>query len=681
MSIKVGEVIAVHGVKVTLKIFEDSSKDTLYYDGDKYKGVSIREYISIQRGFRNIICIIEGEYLDENKVEEDDSKTYYIRKVEAKPIGYFEQENFYEGIKFLPMIKDVAFLLKESKISEIYSRGQSNGFVIGKMLKEDIPISLPWQKLFNTHIGIFGNTGSGKSNTLAKLYTVLFEQKLAAIENKSKFVILDFNGEYTANQLVGADHKTTLQLNTQTDGQDKFPLNENEFWNSETLSILFQATANTQRPFLNRVINGRNKFSHIPDSLLVYIKKTFEAVFTAAAPKADTLDLLRSIVRILDIAELSDMLKEITGTPISENFAKEITGKHALTISCDITPSDVYNKCIEVYDAYINGGYETHFKWIDNIRAVEDKDLIDLLDNKLFIDLYDCVINGNAIDLHLSPPDIIDYSSFGAIGYKGFRSKKEFDIMDIDDYISELKRLSVDFENINEIKNHRVAEKQDSHFIDKWKVYECFVYETVHLTNKYVLSDGQWYAIDRSLVDEVENYLNRLTLHSFLPDAKQNDNEETYNQDLESSHATSLICFDRKLISLDGWSSSIEACDFFSKDLQFIHIKDEASSSKLSHLFNQGLVSAEAYLREKDFRKEFKKKARNMNRSIAKMIPDIRIKPERDDFEIIYAVMRKPYKDGSYGLPFFSKVTLRNASKRLEDLGYKVGFSWIKKIL
>lgn len=69
MSIKVGEVIAIKGVIVTLKIFEESNKDTLYFDGDKYKGVSIREYISIQRGFRDIICIIEGEYLDENKVE------------------------------------------------------------------------------------------------------------------------------------------------------------------------------------------------------------------------------------------------------------------------------------------------------------------------------------------------------------------------------------------------------------------------------------------------------------------------------------------------------------------------------------------------------------------------------------------------------------------------------------
>lgn len=312
MSIKVGEVIAVKGVIITLKIFEDSNKDTLYFDGDKYKGVSIREYISIQRGFRDIICIIEGEYLDENKVEGEGNKTYYIRKIEAKPIGYFEQNQFYEGIKFLPMIKDVAYLLKEKKISEIYGRGQSNSFIIGKMLKEDIPISLPWQKLFNTHIGIFGNTGSGKSNTLAKLYTVLFDQKLEAIGNKSKFVILDFNGEYTADQLAGVNHKCTIHLNTQNDGQDKFPLNQNEFWNSETLSILFQATINTQRPFLNRVINGREKFNHKPDSLLNYIKKTFKVVFTAAAPKADTLDLTRSITSTLKLNNIEEILKEIS---------------------------------------------------------------------------------------------------------------------------------------------------------------------------------------------------------------------------------------------------------------------------------------------------------------------------------------------------------------------------------
>ncbi len=311
MTIKIGEVIAVHGTKVTLKIFEDSNKDTLYYNGDKYKGVSIREYISVQRGFRDIVCIIEGEYLDERKFEEDGKKTYYIRKVEAKPIGYFDHGIFNEGIKFLPMIKDSAFLLQETKISEIYSRDHTDAFVIGKMLKEEIPISLPWQRLFNSHIGIFGNTGSGKSNTLAKLYTVLFEQKLENIGNKSHFIILDFNGEYTENQLVGGNYKTILHLNTQTAGQDRFPLHSDEFWNLDTLSILFQATTNTQRPFLNRVINGRKRYIGNDDSLLNYIKGTFRAAFTAASPKPETLDLLRGIAKILEANNLSDGLQTI----------------------------------------------------------------------------------------------------------------------------------------------------------------------------------------------------------------------------------------------------------------------------------------------------------------------------------------------------------------------------------
>lgn len=127
MTIRIGEVIAVNGIKITLRIFEESNRDTLFYEGEKYKGVSIREYISISRGFRDVICIIEGEYLDENRFEQHTNKMHYIRKVEAKPIGYFERERFYEGIKFLPMIKDSAFLLQEEKISKIYSQDHRVG--------------------------------------------------------------------------------------------------------------------------------------------------------------------------------------------------------------------------------------------------------------------------------------------------------------------------------------------------------------------------------------------------------------------------------------------------------------------------------------------------------------------------------------------------------------------------
>lgn len=119
MSINVGEVIAVRGTQVTLRIYEESSLETLFYDGKKYKGVSIREYLGIKRGFFLIVCIVEGEYLDEKRFEYEDNKIQYIRKVEAKPIGYFEQSKFNDGIKLMPMIKDKVYLLNEHQVLRI----------------------------------------------------------------------------------------------------------------------------------------------------------------------------------------------------------------------------------------------------------------------------------------------------------------------------------------------------------------------------------------------------------------------------------------------------------------------------------------------------------------------------------------------------------------------------------
>ena len=171
MTILVGEVVAVEGTKITIRIFEESNRDTLFLYGEKYKGVSIREYLSIQRGFRDIVCLVQGEYLDERRLEGDGSNSYFVRRVEVKPIGYLEEGEFKEGIKFLPMIKDSAFLMQESAVKALYvSKDESKGLILGKLLKEEIPIAISWQRLFNTHIGIFGNTGSGKSNTLTKLY-------------------------------------------------------------------------------------------------------------------------------------------------------------------------------------------------------------------------------------------------------------------------------------------------------------------------------------------------------------------------------------------------------------------------------------------------------------------------------------------------------------------------------
>ena len=299
MSIEIGEVTAVIGVEVTLRAYENSNLETHFHQGDRYKGISIREFISIEHGFREIICVIEGEYLDERYTENDGAQVNYIRKLKARPVGYFQDEKFKDGIKFLPKIGDTASLLADHKVSRIFERASSGDFTIGKLMKEEIEVSLPWQRLFNSHLGIFGNTGSGKSNTLTKLYTVLFDNKLGDFNGNSTFVFLDFNGEYTGAQLAPENKKNVVRLKTRTSGGDKFKLTDAEFWDAETLGILFQATANTQKPFLRRLISGRRKFEANSDSLASYVKAVARRVLTSEHPNAEALELLKSLSKHL----------------------------------------------------------------------------------------------------------------------------------------------------------------------------------------------------------------------------------------------------------------------------------------------------------------------------------------------------------------------------------------------
>ena len=82
MTINVGEVIAVRGVNITLRIFDKSSKDILFHQGKKLKGISIREFVTIQRGFKDIVCIVEGEYLDDSRYEIDGTERVMLAPIE-----------------------------------------------------------------------------------------------------------------------------------------------------------------------------------------------------------------------------------------------------------------------------------------------------------------------------------------------------------------------------------------------------------------------------------------------------------------------------------------------------------------------------------------------------------------------------------------------------------------------
>ena len=117
--------------------------------------------------------------------------------------------------------------------------------------------------LFASHIGIFGNTGSGKSNTLAKIYTECFQsfKGLPGFAN-SRFILIDFNGEYTQ---AFDDSKRVYRLSTRVDTGDSIPINRSFLEDVEVWSIICEATEKTQKPFLKRSIELYHKISKEED--------------------------------------------------------------------------------------------------------------------------------------------------------------------------------------------------------------------------------------------------------------------------------------------------------------------------------------------------------------------------------------------------------------------------------
>ncbi|HHF9884050.1 ATP-binding protein [Citrobacter sp. FDAARGOS_156] len=379
MSIVVGEVIAVSGVRISLRIFEDSNHETIFYEGVKYRGISLREHVSIQRGFIDIVCLVEGEFLDEKRLATDAEKIHYIRKVDVRPIGYIVDDKFFEGVKYMPMIRDKASLLSEPMVGKIYGTEGKTDFSIGSMLKENVPINLPWTRLFNSHLGIFGNTGSGKSNTLAKLYTTLFNERLHALKHKSQFVIIDFNGEYTEDQLLPAKNKRITVLDSKK-AKHKFKIEAVHFWDVETLSLLFQATTNTQQPFLRRVLSGKEKFKATP--LKRYVEKIFEKVFSTGEAKSDALDLSREIARMIECDSLQDHLKGII------YYNKDKYFKH--------TNGTYYNSNGNGFDANIKPIIDEHV----NLDGIDQFDELIL---RCYLQLCSDVVFGYAQYEHIQP--------------------------------------------------------------------------------------------------------------------------------------------------------------------------------------------------------------------------------------------------------------------------------------
>ena len=265
---RIGKVVEIMGQSVKVDVDSGKNTSSILYKGEIIQNVSVGSYVKIKKDFEEIVGIIEGEVTKEDK---EFSKKQYAgykdkisRVLSIKILGYLNNGTFVRGIKELPLIDNTCFLITSEEFNYIHQFVDNNDkpIKIGKLeFNDSVDISLGVNKLFASHIGIFGNTGSGKSYTLAKIYRQLFEkfENNKNFKNKSEFLIIDFNGEYIDDAVIGKDRKNCYDLTTSKEIQDirdeeKLPIDLETIKNVSFWAIFLSATEKTQQPFLARTI-------------------------------------------------------------------------------------------------------------------------------------------------------------------------------------------------------------------------------------------------------------------------------------------------------------------------------------------------------------------------------------------------------------------------------------------
>lgn len=191
---------------------------------------------------------------------------YPLRKMSLNPLGTLRKQagleesyRFRRGADALPSVGSAVLLPTEKQLRSIVESGERRHVRIGTSpLAANAIVSLDPDRLFGRHLAVLGNTGSGKSCSVAGLIRWSLEAAKAKRQDKGKpnarFIVLDPNGEYT-RAFAGADTEMKARIFKVSPEVGELALKVPLwFWNSAEWASFTQASAKTQRPLLKRAL-------------------------------------------------------------------------------------------------------------------------------------------------------------------------------------------------------------------------------------------------------------------------------------------------------------------------------------------------------------------------------------------------------------------------------------------
>lgn len=536
--LRVGKVSSVNGRRIEVLVDKTKNSSHLLFNGEILRNVSVGSFVKLTKGFIQLIGKIESEFITEDK---DYSRSEYKKRTEkikriltVSLVGYLENNSFEQGIKELPLIDNECYILTEKEYNQVhkFTKEEEDTIKVGELASETSRnIELGVNSLFASHIGIFGNTGSGKSYTLASIYHSLFKkyQDNSGFQKNARFLLIDFNGEYLENE-SGDDVICNNYLKETFDlPNNKIEIERDSIENIEVLSIILDATEKTQKPFLKSVLNY-SKFNERSFQIKKFLK---EDIIESLIKKKDKELGKKVFINIFnDLYECIDNKKSVIDAIEMINLK---LGYNSNTNGYYIIDSD---------SSYDQHTIKTEFidpinRLIDSFNIKSNNLLINIL-LKLVLKYHFDIINGYSNVEHISPlirraktilmklDEIVEINdevtfdkNFKIISFKNINDnalKKILALVVCKEHYDKQKAEKADGSYLNIIidEAHNILSHNSMRESETWKDYRLETFEEIIKEGRkfgtfLTIASQRPYDISPTIVSQLHNYfLHRL---------------------------------------------------------------------------------------------------------------------------------------------------------------------------
>lgn len=231
----------------------------------------------------------------------------------VKLIGEIQGVRFVPGVLTKPSIGNVCFVATEEETKLIVVDDQNNNLkkvLVGTMpLYNNTPAYVSTNTFFSNHFAIFGNTGSGKSCGVARLFQNVFFNQPQAPKNACVF-IFDAYGEYESalsiqnSQIFFKKYSTNVRTNPES--LIKLPL-----WllDVDDFALLLEVDDPTQLPIIEKALRLVTIFSGNEEDTKVYkndiIAKAIQEVLYSGGNASQIHDQIFAILTSFNTSDLN----------------------------------------------------------------------------------------------------------------------------------------------------------------------------------------------------------------------------------------------------------------------------------------------------------------------------------------------------------------------------------------